>query len=281
MFCIKGFNNVGNTCYLNAGSQLLIQNKDFCKIVLKNEDKFEDLSKLINEYYNSNNKNSITPFAIKNMAGSKYKRFKGNDQQDAQDLMNTLMDILNEKTNDEFNSLFQIQSKITNKCKLTTCLNTSTIIDKNNFLILPIKKEFTDLNDCYREYKIHEKLEDDDMYFCEKCNDKRVGSRKLEVATWPKHLIVFLKRFDNNLKKIDNIIEVPINWRHGYVIKGAVIQTGSLNGGHYTYVSRILETDGTIGWRYCDDSNVGPIDESKAQMFLNRSYIIYYEKQDE
>jgi hypothetical protein len=90
-----------------------------------------------------------------------------------------------------------------------------------------------------------------------------------------------LKRFDNNLKKIDNIIEVPINWRHGYVIKGAVIQTGSLNGGHYTYVSRILETDGTIGWRYCDDSNVGPIDESKAQMFLNRSYIIYYEKQEE
>ena len=56
MFCIKGFNNVGNTCYLNAGSQLLIQNKDFCKIVLKNEEKFEDLSKLINEYYNSNNK---------------------------------------------------------------------------------------------------------------------------------------------------------------------------------------------------------------------------------
>ena len=54
MNTIKGFNNIGNTCYLNSGLQLLIQNPDFCKIILQNSNKSENLqimSNFIKEYY--------------------------------------------------------------------------------------------------------------------------------------------------------------------------------------------------------------------------------------
>ena len=54
MNTIKGFNNIGNTCYLNSGLQLLIQNTDFCEIILKNSNKSENLeiiANFIKEYY--------------------------------------------------------------------------------------------------------------------------------------------------------------------------------------------------------------------------------------
>ena len=32
---MKGFHNIGNTCYLNAGIQMLFQNHDFVDMILK------------------------------------------------------------------------------------------------------------------------------------------------------------------------------------------------------------------------------------------------------
>ena len=34
---VKGFQNIGNTCYLNAGLQMIIQNKDLCYSILDSD----------------------------------------------------------------------------------------------------------------------------------------------------------------------------------------------------------------------------------------------------
>jgi len=279
----KGLNNTGNTCYLNAGTQMLLQNVDFCNTVIANRgvnDDMEKLAQFIETYRQAPVGSSITPDIIKNILGARHARFQGNQQQDSQDMINSLMDILNEWTNNAFTPLFQIRSQQTVKCKLRSCLKKSITTDVNDFLILPVVP--TTLDDCYRAYKIHERLDGDEMYFCSHCNAKRIASRRMEVITWPKHLIVFLKRFSNDgarSTKNNTPIDIPEKWRHGYTLKGCVIHTGGINGGHYYYIYRIEKSNGTVEWYNCNDSGVTRITEAAAQNEINKNgYIMYYEK---
>ena len=280
----NGLNNTGNTCYLNSGTQMLLQNIDFCDEIITNRSinsNIEELAKFIESYYKfpPSNNYSVTPSIVKKIVGSKHNRFRGNQQQDAQDLINSLMDILNDYTSNKFSYLFRIESQQTLKCKLRTCLTKSVTKEINDFLILPISVNST-LDDCYREYKNHEKLEGENKYFCNNCKELRIASRRLEVVNWPKHLIIFLKRFNNNgerLTKNSSPIDIPINWRHGYTLKGCIIHTGNINGGHYFYISRVVKKDGSIHWYNCNDSSVTEINQSSAEMYMNKNiYIIYY-----
>jgi len=280
MNSLKGLNNIGNTCYLNSGLQMLIQNIDFCKMILENRDKSENLSIMadfIKEYYTSESR-AVTPDKIKEMVGKKNKIFRGSAQQDSAEFIIYLMDILDTDLNKELNKLFDITTETIVKCKIRKCLRTSTSTHKNPFLILPINDEDKTLDDCYRGFKVHEKLEGDEMYYCENCKEKRIASKRLNVIDWSDNLIIWLKRFENNrgrLSKNNKEIEIPIDWRHDFTIKGAVIHGGGINGGHYVYMSRNL-SDNT--WTMCDDSSTRQIPSEHVQSLLNRAYIFNYVK---
>ena len=43
---MKGLVNIGNTCYLNAGLQMLLQNNDFCLLIIKYSSESEILNKI-------------------------------------------------------------------------------------------------------------------------------------------------------------------------------------------------------------------------------------------
>ncbi len=56
---MKGFINIGNTCYLNSGLQMLIQNEEFCSLIMKyasGSKVLQTLSDFIMEYYSSDSK---------------------------------------------------------------------------------------------------------------------------------------------------------------------------------------------------------------------------------
>jgi len=75
---MKGFNNMGNTCYLNAGLQMIIQNTDLCNLILKYSQQSLILNKIgviIDQYYKGTN--SITPIDIKNIVSERQKIFYG------------------------------------------------------------------------------------------------------------------------------------------------------------------------------------------------------------
>jgi pyruvate,water dikinase len=46
------------------------------------------------------------------------------------------------------------------------------------------------------------------------------------------------KQTNNVSSKITKDIQIPFNWRHGYKIRGAVVHSGQVGGGHYFYIGR-------------------------------------------
>jgi hypothetical protein len=275
----KGLNNMGNTCYLNAGLQMILQNKDFCSTILENHNKSENLqvmSNFIKEYYTSPQK-SVTPMEIKRLVSKKKGIMMGNKQEDSYEFMIFLLDILNDDLKGELNTIFEIKSETTIKCKIKKCLTISRSIGKNNYLILPIDSNDNDLDDCYRNYKSHEKLEGNEMYYCDNCKEKRIASKRVGVIDWSKHLIIVLNRYVNNgsnLRKNNKEIKIPIDWRHDFTIKGAVIHSGGMGGGHYVFIGRDIKTN---VWTMYDDSSTSSIRPEQVQNYLNRAYIFHYQ----
>jgi len=278
-----GLKNMGNTCYLNAGLQMLIQNPDFCRVIRDNRntsENLENMANFIDEYHHSKDR-SIKPDKIKRIVEKKNNIFEGNGQQDSAEFIVALMEILSEDLkNESINEIFNVETNITRKCKIKTCLNKVHITGKTPFLILPTQDDqddFKELDDCYRAIKTHEKLEGDDKYFCEKCNKKVIASERLEVTRWSNHLIIWLKRYSNKNKKQtknDKVIKIPKDFRHKFQIKGAVIQDGSLSGGHYFYISKNKDNE----WIEYNDSSTFKITDDRAQDLLNMAYLFHYER---
>ena len=68
-------------------------------------------------------------------------------------------------------------------------------------------------------------------------------------------------------------LNIPIEWRHGYILKGFVIHSGSLHGGHYVYVG-----NHNGEWILFNDSSTKEISENEVNSYLKTAYVLYYEK---
>lgn len=284
---MKGFDNIGNTCYLNAGLQLLIQNRDLCNIVLSFRDKSNILkivSKLIEEYYNDKNC-SINPIEIKKLVTSRNRIFNGFQQQDSSEFIIFFLDLLNSEINkiipnkNLLDKIYELQITTSTKCKVLECLTVSTNNELSTMLMLEVNSECNTLDDCYRISKQKIKLEGDDKYYCEKCKKKRIASQKKEITKWPKNLIIFLRRFNqtgSRMSKFSQEIKVPIEWRHDYKLKGVVYHSGSLHGGHYVYAGLDIIQNGK--WRLFNDSSVSELSNNALANIVNNGYIYYFTK---
>lgn len=282
---MKGFTNLGNTCYLNSGLQMIIQNKDLCNVVLSLADKSEILNEygnLIKQYY-SNRDTYISPEVVKSITSTRNKIFFGYQQQDSSEFIITFLDILNEEINKVINEnivdeIYQIEISTNTKCKVLNCLSVSTNIEKSTMLMLNIDDSCNNLDDCYRLSKRRIKFEDDNKYFCEKCNKKRIASQRKEISLWPKHLIICLKRFTQNgdrYSRNSQEIMVPVIWREKYRLKGIVYHSGSLHGGHYVYIGCVENK-----WYLFNDDSVSEIVNNKSLInFINNGYLYYFTKE--
>jgi ubiquitin C-terminal hydrolase len=272
----KGFYNLGNTCYLNSGLQLIINNKELCNNILllsENNDFLLMLSQFIKNYYNNNSNIILNPSFIKEIVANKNNEFIGFKQNDSFEFIIYFLDYIFE--NFKINKLYQITTNIKIKCKLLTCLNINEHQEYNNYLILDILDNFKDLDDCYRNYKQREKLMNDNSYYCEKCNDKRIASKRINITHWPNYLIIIFKRFTNNgrIQKNNNKIDVPLIWRHDYHLKGIVSHSGSLFGGHYIYIGNHNNK-----WIIFNDDHTSEINNEQLDNYKNNGYIYYFQK---
>lgn len=278
---MKGLNNIGNTCYLNAGLQMLLQNKELHQLVLKHSkhsDKLKTLADFYQEYHNSSN-GSLNPSNIKMIVEERQNMFQGFNQHDSSEFVIYLLDIINDeiKESSHLNSIYGLHMNIRIKCKLRDCLNIVNKKEISNILFLDIEQEYTELDDAYRSYRSRDKLDSDNMYYCEKCKDKRIASKRTNIEEWPNNLIIILKRFKQTgfrVQKMNQPLDIPLEWRHDNILQGAIIHYGSMNGGHYVYVGKYNDK-----WYLFDDSNVSEIpSQEKLKVLLTHAYCLYYMK---
>lgn len=282
---MKGFNNLGNTCYLNSGLQLLIQIKDLCNLIHTLSSKnsvLKKLSEFINEYYNLSN-GSLDPKYVKDLVSQRNNIFEGFQQQDSSEFIIFFLDFLNAEVNkilpgkNVVDNLFQVEETTTTKCKVLSCLNTSNNIEKSTILMLNINSDCATLDDCFRFSKQRVKLEGDNKYFCDKCQKNRIASQRKEITKWPKNLIVWLRRYEQKgtrLSKHNQEIRVPIIWRNDYKLKGVVFHSGNLFGGHYIYAGCVNNE-----WYLFNDSSVSKLEINSLKNLVDNGYIYYYSRE--
>ena len=174
---MKGFNNIGNTCYLNSGLQMLVHNKDLCNLIISLSNKstvLDQIATFIKEYHDGNS-GSITPSIIKSLVSERNDMFSGFQQQDSSEFIIFFLDYLNIEINkvlpdnkNVLDKIFEINMTTSTKCKVLSCLTVSNVIEKSTLLMLDVNEECSSLDECFALSKQKVKLDGEEKYFCEK-----------------------------------------------------------------------------------------------------------------
>ena len=155
---------------------------------------------------------------------------------------------------------------------------------------LPIPRDVNNsktytIYDCFDLYTSNELLENENAWFNEATHMKEPVKKCIKFWSLPSILIVDFKRFDNNNRKLNNIIETPLcgvdfgNYELGYnkanciyELFGICNHSGGVQGGHYTsYVKNANKK-----WYSYNDTTVTEI--SEASLISAKAYCYCYRK---
>lgn len=165
------------------------------------------------------------------------------------------------------------------------CTNVSIVYNPVCYYTLPIPNNAKTLYDCLNKYTENEILNNDNLWMCDKCNEKKKANKKILLWSTPKILIICLKRF-NSFSKIDKYIDFPLenldlkDYCIGYDkntskynLYGICNHSGNLNGGHYYAYCKNLNSN----WYMYNDTKVIKID-NKSNVVTKNAYCLFYKK---
>jgi len=143
-----------------------------------------------------------------------------------------------------------------------------------------------DLYTCFEKYTSNELLKGDNQWYNEKTKKRENAYKRIKFWNFPDILVISLKRFNNNNRKINKLIDFPLNnldlckYVDGYNKKSYVYDlyavanhTGNAFGGHYfAYIKNAKK------WYMFNDTQVSEIRESN--IVSQKAYILFYIKKN-
>eukprot|EP01080_Neovahlkampfia_damariscottae_P004359 gene4359-7715_t len=298
----EGFENLGNTCYMNS-ILFALSNLENFKKNLKNEkfdsnnEKYKIMSLLKKLIFNLKGNKCTELEDLKKIIEKKNNQFTGHSQQDAHEFLMTCCNFISEfdlgvECPIDLNFNFEvIKTFYCTKCKDSSIKEESFI---DIILNLNEEKNVSNLLDSFFKTENLEKK-------CEKCNH-RESTVTYEIKKLPKCFILQLKRFEPNivnnefigLKKVKEEIEImnqldfekfcKINVgekeeiKNIFDLKSIIVHSGSSpNSGHYTcYIKNSDEI-----WYECNDNVITKQRKHepvlKDKMIKKNAYILFYE----
>ena len=269
----QGIVNIGNTCYINSVLQLFFQCNTIIHLIL--ETNFNDstvlfsLVEIIVKYFK--NETPLNPHKfIKLTSKITYQ------QEDAHEYLLHLLNLIDDelkKTGTTLSSL--VKHKYLTLIQSVESDNSQKIQSQELVLSLPIAESLQTAYQLYCQEEIIEEWENE---------TKKFKAKKVNVvSSWPQYLFIVFKKYNNESKKIETEINIPIIWKiknlhknkvvlNIYKLKGVVIHVGNTHFGHYFTV--LLRED---KYYICDDMSVDEIEEKEATELIKNAYICLYE----
>lgn len=164
--------------------------------------------------------------------------------------------------------------------------------EKHDSVLQPQKKKTTiALRECIDLFTTMETLGEHDPWYCPTCKKHQQATKKFDLWSLPRLLVVHLKRFSYNRcwrDKLDTVVDFPIRdlnmsefvcdpTAEPYIYDLIAVSNhyGGMGGGHYTAYGK-NKVDGN--WYYFDDSSVSSAKED--QIVTKAAYVLFYQRRD-
>uniref|UniRef100_A0A669AWQ9 Ubiquitin carboxyl-terminal hydrolase n=1 Tax=Oreochromis niloticus TaxID=8128 RepID=A0A669AWQ9_ORENI len=165
--------------------------------------------------------------------------------------------------------------------------------EKHESMLQPQRKKTTvALRECIELFTTMETLGEHDPWYCPTCKKHQQATKKFDLWSLPRILVVHLKRFSYNRcwrDKLDTVVDFPIRdlnmsefvcdpkaGPYIYDLIAVSNHYGGMGGGHYTAYGK-NKVDGK--WYYFDDSSVSSATED--QIVTKAAYVLFYQRRDE
>ncbi|KFQ25939.1 Ubiquitin carboxyl-terminal hydrolase 4, partial [Merops nubicus] len=164
--------------------------------------------------------------------------------------------------------------------------------EKHGSMLQPQKKKsVVALTDCIELFTTMETLGEHDPWYCPNCKKHQQATKKFDLWSLPRILVVHLKRFSYSRywrDKLDTVVEFPIRGLNmsefvcdpragSYVYDLIAVSNhyGVMGVGHYAAYAKNKVTG---KWYYFDDSSVSVASED--QIVTKAAYVLFYQRRN-